>query len=328
MSKRVRILLGGIVLTLMSAYFALYVYSVSLPKKGSSDGFSASWDGRGDPKIASVDPDSPATGLLQVGDEMIAIGGVKIRDNPGVLIVAEMPPGTRFTLTIRRAGELRDVSILTVPYKTRTQFDPLHYISLLFLLTGWAVFLIRPDDKQAWLLALMLGTLTGLVGDAPDNLPSSLTAVVRAAVVMGLLFLPVFVHFFLVFPGRSPLLRRWHRLETLLYLPFLLVLLPVLGSSRSGLANLWLWIFKFEWAWYFVNAAVFVFIAYLAAGLACLFINYRAESLINRRKLRVMMAGSSAGFLNLFALVAVGVSGLQGRMPTLWSWFGTTLFVT
>lgn len=327
MTKRARILLSGILLALMSANFGLYVYSISLPKKGSYAGFSANWDGKGEPRITDVNPDVLAADF-QVGDELIAVDGVKIRDDPRVLIDYNPPPGTPITFTIRRAGVLRDVTIQTVPHWERSRFDSFHYISLLFLLTGWAVFLLRPDDKQAWLLALMLATLTGLVGDAPDNLPSSLTTVVRAAAVMGLLFLPVFVHFFLVFPGRSPLLRRWPRLETLLYLPFLFVLLPVLGSSRSGSANLWLWIYKFEWARYFVDAAVFVVIAYLGAGLACLFINYRAESLVNRRRLRVVMAGSSAGFFNLFLLITGGPAGLEGRMPTLWSWLGTTLYVT
>jgi serine phosphatase RsbU (regulator of sigma subunit) len=328
MSKRARILLGGILLTLMSAYFALYVYSVSLPKKGSSDGFSASWDGKGDPRIASVDPDSPATGLLQAGDEMIAIDGVKIRDNPRVLIDNDMPPGTRFTLTIRRAGELRDVSILTVPYKTRTQFDRFHYINLPFLLTGWIIFLLRPDDKRAWLLAVMLATLTVLVGNDPANLPSWLNPVVGAAAVAGLLFFPVFVHFFLIFPDRSPLLRRWPRLEPLLYLPFIFVLLPALGPGRSGFVSLRLWGLQSGWFRLFISVAIFVAIAYLPAGLACLIINYRAASLINRRRLRVVMAGSAAGFFNLFLLTAGGQIGLPQRIPTLWSWLNTSLLIT
>ena len=327
MSKRARILLGGILLTLMSVYFALYVYSVSLPKKGSSDGFSASWDGRGDPKIASVDPDSPATGLLQVGDEMIAIDGVKIRDNPGILIGNEMAPGTRFTLTIRRAGELRDVTILTVPYKTRTQFDPLHYISLLFLLTGWAVFLLRPDDKQALLLAIMLATLIGLVGNGPANLPSWMALIAGVASIAGLLFFPVFVHFFMIFPDRSPLLRRWPRLEIWLYLPFLLVILPAFGPGRLS-ATVLAWMLKIQWLLHLAFAAVIIVIAYLAAGLVCLAINYRAAHPIARRRLRVVMAGSAAGFLNLLLLIMGDPTGLQGRMPTLWSWFEKCIYVT
>lgn len=327
MTKRARILFGGMVLALMSASFGLYVYSISLPKKGSYSGFSASWDGKGEPRITGANPVVLAADF-QVGDELIAIDGVKIRDNLHVLIDKYDPPGTRIKYTIRRAGALRDVTIQTVPHWERVRFDPLYYINLLFLLTGWAVFLLRPDDKQAWLLALMLATMTGLVGSDPANLPSWLIPVVGAAAIAGLLFLPVFIHFFLIFPGRSPLLRRWPRLETLIYLPFLFVILPVLGVSRSGLPSVTLWMLQSVWFQYFISAAVFLVIAYLGAGLVCLFINYQAENRVNRRRLHVVIAGSGAGFFNLFLLIMGGPSGLQPRMPGLWSWLGTTLYIT
>lgn len=232
MSKRVRILLGGILLALMSTYFGVYIYSITLPKKGSYPGFSAAWDGRGEPHVTSVDPNGLATDL-QVGDELIAINGVKIRDDPRVLINRETPPGTRDGITIRRSGELRDVVIQTVPHQGGIRFDPMYYISLLFLLTGWTVFLLRPDDKQAFLLALMLGALT-VIGSDPVNLPLWLSLIVGVAGALGLLGLPIFVHFFLIFPDPSPLLRRFARLETWLYLPYLLVILPASDNQLSS----------------------------------------------------------------------------------------------
>ncbi len=328
MSKRVRVLFGGVLLALMSAHFGVYVYSLSLPKKGSYPGFNAVWDGSGEPRITAVDPTVLAADF-QAGDELIAIDGVKIRDDPRVLVDNDQPPGTRVTITIRRAGELRDVTVQTVPHRAeRARFDPLYYINFLFLLTAWIVFLLRPNDKQAWLLALMLATLTGLVGKDPANLPSWLNPIVGAASVAGLLLFPVFVHFFLIFPERSPLLRWRLRLEPLLYLPFLFVLLPTLGLIRSGLVSVGPWGLQSEWFQHFLSVAVFVAIAYLPAGLACLIVNYRAASLINRRRLRVVMTGSAAGFFNLFLLTAGGQTGLPLRMPTLWSWLYTTLFIT
>src|SRR5262245_3131300 len=182
MCKRARKLLGGIVLALPTAYVGLYFYSVTWPKKGSSDGWSGTGDGRGEPRVASVDPDGAAANSLQVGDEFIAINGVKIKDDPGLLSISDrVPPGTRYTLTIRRGGELRDVVIQTIPHQGRVRFDRLYYVSLLFLLTAWIIFLLRPDDKQAWLLALMLGTLTIILGDNPANLPSWLSDAVSVA---------------------------------------------------------------------------------------------------------------------------------------------------
>src|SRR5215475_7841067 len=325
MTKRARILLGGIVLALLTAYVGLYIYSLTLPKKGSSDGWSGTWDGKGEPRVVSVDPNGPATSL-QIGDVFIAINGVKIKDDPGLLSISDrVPPGTRYTLTIRRGGELRDVVIQTIPHQGRVQFDRIYYVNLLFLLTAWIIFVLRPDDRQAWLLALMLGTLTIILGNDPANLPSWLSVVVSAAVALGLLFLPVFVHFFLIFPDPSPLLRRWPRLEIWVYLPYLLFLLPVVVPLRlpGGI-----WMFRFQWFRYSVFAVNFLVGAYLAAGLICLLINYRAASPIARRRLRVVMAGSAVGFFNLFLLAVVGVSGLQPRLPTLMSWLGASMFVT
>jgi serine phosphatase RsbU (regulator of sigma subunit) len=326
MSKRVRILIGGVVLGLLSAYVGMYFYSLTLPKKGSDDGLSATWDGKGDPRVVSVDPDGGAT-ILQVGDELIACNGIKIREDPRVLGYNDnAPPGTRVTLTIRRAGELRDVEIRTIPHQERIKFDPYYYISLLFLVTAWIVFLLRPDDKQAWLLALMLGTLTGTLGNEPDNLPSWLGLMaIPAAAALGVLFLPVFVHFFLIFPSPSPLLRRWPRLETWVYLPYLLAVLPIVVTLRlpGGL-----WIFKFQWIGYVFIVVNFLIVAYLGAGLICLLINYRAAGAVARRRLHVAMAGSGAGFLNFFLLVMGGQVGLEARAPVLWSWFGKSFFVT
>jgi serine phosphatase RsbU (regulator of sigma subunit) len=91
---------------------------------------------------------------------------------------------------------------------------------------------------------------------------------------------------------------------------------------------LFIWIYKSEQARYLVRASLFVIIAYLAAGLICLFINYRAESVINRRKLRVVMIGSGAGFFNLFALIGGVEIDLEGRAPALWPWLAKSLFVT
>src|SRR5262245_39832730 len=171
----------------------------------------------------------------------------------------------------------------------------------------------------------MLGTLTIILRNDPTNLPSWLSVAVSATMALELLFLPVFVHFFLIFPDPSPLLRKWPRLEIWVYLPYLLFLLPVVVPLRlpGGI-----WMFRFQWFRYSVFAANVLVGAYLAAGLICLLINYRAASPIARRRLRVVMAGSAVGFFNLFLLAMVGVSGLQPRLLTLWSWLVASMFVT
>ncbi|HMY76071.1 MAG TPA: PDZ domain-containing protein, partial [Blastocatellia bacterium] len=329
MSKRVWIALGATVLLLMTTYFGLYVYSVFLPKTGSSSGFSATWYGTGEPRITGVDPQSPAAGLVQVGDEMIAIDGVKIRDDPSVLLddYRPRPPGIRFTLTLRRAGQLQDVSILTIPHREGRQFAAFNYVNLLFLLTAWAIFLLRPADKQAWLLALMLATLVGLINTGTGNLPNGLRLLAGISSALGLLFSPIFVHFFLIFPEASPHLRRWPRLKTWIYLPYLLVVLPALAPGRVWPPSSF-WLMGFLWFQYLVYLAILIIILYLAAGLICSAVNYRAASLIARRRLRVVMAGSAAGFLNLLLLIAGETTGINARLPSLWSWLDKALLIT
>ncbi len=327
MTKRTHILLGGILLALMSANVGLYIYSMFLPPKGSYHGWDGTWDGKGEPRVTSVDPNGPATGL-QVGDEFTAIDGVKIRDDPRIIDYnIRVPPGTRYTMTIRRAGELRDVAIRTVPHQIRRRFNPVVLVGVLYLLTGWIVFLLRPDNKQAWLLALMVGTLVGLMGQVPTNLPSWLSLIVGAARAVGLLFFPVFVHLFLIFPETSSLLRRRPRLETYLYLPYLLVILPALGPVMFSGDVAW-WLLRFPWFPHFSRVALALVAAYLAAGLACLAINYRDAGPIARRRPRVVMAGSATGLFNLFLIVILEATGLEKRIGVLYSWIDWATFFT
>lgn len=327
MSQRMRIVLGSLLLALMLANLSISIWASLTPPPGSYDGWSGTWDGRGEPTITSVDAGGPAT-KLQAGDEMIAINGTKIRQDPSLLAYAQrVPPGTLVVMTVRRAGELRDITIQTAAHPGRRQFSPIFLVKLLFLLTAAAIFALRPRDWQAWLLALMLGTLTGLLAGKAEGLPAVANFIVGLARVAGIFFLPVFVHFFLIFPERSPLLRRWPRLERYLYLPFLLVMLPLMGPPRlSSTVNFWLLRMP-GIAWLDLAASALV-IAYLAGGLLCLAINYRAADLAARRKLRVMMVGSAAGFLNLLLLVVAQAVGLPPRWKAVGEWIDLALIFT
>jgi hypothetical protein len=167
------------------------------------------------------------------------------------------------------------------------------------------------------LLALMLGTMTGLIGLNSSNLPSWLNLIVGLATALGNQFFPLFVHFFLIFPATSNFLRRWPRLDTWLYLPILPTLLFALGAPRISM-DFVVWLARFQWTKQIGDIIWVINVLYLAAGLICLAINYKAVGVNDRRRLRVVMAGSAAGFFSLFLLL-IGGAGLQPRMPTLWS---------
>jgi len=116
-------------------------------------------------------------------------------------------------------------------------------------------------------------------------------------------------------------------LEYLLYLPCLLLILPVLGPGRLSM-GLALRLSTLPWASKAVMIAVSLIAVYLAAGLACLAINYQAANPIARRKLRVVMAGSGAGFLNLFLLVGLEIVKGQNRLGVVWTWLDRATFIT
>jgi hypothetical protein len=176
--------------------------------------------------IDTVIPDGPAT-VLQIGDEPLAVTS-PLQDRMPLVSPSRwrVPSGTNYTLRVQRQGEVRDFALQTrkVPLLDILPNLTRHFFNLIFLATGLFVFILKPTDKQAILLALMLGLFTGILSPSVDNLPITLQVYVTIIRSIALLFLPVFLHFFLIFPERSPLLDRFPRLERWLYLPVILVM--------------------------------------------------------------------------------------------------------
>lgn len=328
MTKRLRLLFGGAFLALMLLNVAGNIYARFLPFPGSADDWGGGTDGAGRVMVTRVKPGGAAA-ELRVGDEILAINGVDYRVDPQVLGYSDTaPPGTRYRITVRRDGQVREVSVATVPNTERRALNPETFPFILFLLTGLAVFLLRPEDKQAWLLMLMFGALTGL-GSGPIGLPAWWDWLSRIAKGAGLFFLPLFAHFFLIFPERSPLLARRPWLERFLYLPLLLIVAPLFLPSRvmglGAIRLMHLWFFQQKWL---AQLAQGIVVGYLAVGLLSIILNYRAASGEAREKLRVVMAGSGAGFLNLALLVAGELTGWETRFPRVWSWLGASVYFT
>ena len=143
----------------------------------------------------------------------------------------QVPPGTRYKMTVSRDGQSLELPLQTTRVYTNVPSGgPFVFLILTFLLflgTGVTVFLLKPGDEQAWMLSLMLSAWVALF---PLNfyiqLPRWMFLTALLAQTLSTIFLPVFLRFFLIFPERSPLLRRFPRLEWLIYLPYLLLLLP------------------------------------------------------------------------------------------------------
>ncbi len=315
MSLRQRQWVGAMIFVLMFGNFGVGAYStwLSLSRlgNGSYDGWSSRLQSDGRLLIVSVDAGGPASALRR-GDELVSINGLTRREDVDIAnFNRRVPPGTRYLMLIRRQGQLLEIPLVTTAYAATRWIPPLAdlLVQLLFLLTGLIVFLLKASDKQAWLLAIMLGTFTGLFNSELAPLPPFLLTIVVVARVAGLLFLPVFLHFFLIFPERSPLLNRFSRLEGRLYWP-LALMLPLLSVNRlivifrlypslnAFVRNLG--ILNNRWIGLLTLSIV---LGYLAAGLVALVIGYRSTGVAARRKLIVIAAGSGAGVLNLLLLI-------------------------
>ncbi len=212
MKNKRRLILGSLFFALLFFYFGVRVYFVFF-HVGSYDGWSGEQRGIDQPAIVTrTDPQGPAT-LLLPGDEILALNGITTRQAPSILNFAgRVPPGTSYIMTVRRNGQeflLRLTTVENLAQQPDWGQKAFLLIYLIFLLTGLFVFLLKPDNDQAWLLALMLGTFTGLnTWTMPlIVLGRGVEFTIAFVKILGLWSLPLLVQFFLIFPDRSPILK-------------------------------------------------------------------------------------------------------------------------
>jgi sigma-B regulation protein RsbU (phosphoserine phosphatase) len=330
MSKRLRFILVISFFALMLVYCVAGFY-LDLANLGSVDGWRGSGS-NGEYYITEADPQGPAK-ELQLGDRILAINGVSVIDDPGGLgFSSRVPPGTPYTITVKRAGKELTFSFQTIP-RPPAKFPWARLTPLTFWLTGLLVFLLKAEDRQARLLALMLGSFSGLFGGgvSPSLLPEWLALLVALARIGAFWSFPLVLHLFLVFPHQSPLLRRWPSITRWLYAP-LLFILPMFGVGRLPI----------QWSQPIYNwpplrwlsqhglyhLAYLSLLAYIFAALLCLFLSYRTADVVAKRRLRVVIWGSLLGFGSLFLVLVMEFAGAQGSHRTIWDWLQfSTIFV-
>ncbi|HKQ72271.1 MAG TPA: SpoIIE family protein phosphatase [Blastocatellia bacterium] len=319
--KQVRLIFGSVVFALLLSHSVASVY-IWLYPFGSDAGWHGS-ESQGEIYITRVDPQSPSKDL-RTGDKIIAINGVKVAENAGVLgDEYRLPPGSRYSMTLLRDGQELTFTWQTLP-RQRGSFPWNKLITLLFWLSGLFVLLLKADDQQAWLLALTLGCFSTLLGSGfPGDMPLDwLSLSVALARVGGLFSLPLLLHLFLYFPQPSPWLRRWPWLTRLLYVPFCLFVMPTFGLGRLPLEwsipilswqpARWLSEHGLRWAGYLS------LLGYLLAALLCLWLGYRRADVVGRRRLRVVMWGSLLGFGSLFLVIAMEFTNTRASLKTIW----------
>ncbi len=329
MSRQLKLFLCSLFFLLMYLYAGVDTYQtfVVLSHQGAPGWGAAMQDGR--LIISQVEPGGPADGVLRLGDEIVALNGEQI-DSPlqARTIISQIRPHEFYTIKVRRAGQSYEFTLRAASLSA-SFLTGLNAVTLIimasFLITGLAVFLLRPDDKQALLLALMFGIFPTLLPTILTGLPAWLVTLMMIARFMAPLFFPIFFHFFLIFPEPSPLLRRFPHLERYLYLPYLLLFLPVSVLPYVVPQRYLAGVINAGWLNRVMGGLL---VAYIVGGLVSLVVNYRQASRSSRRKLRVVLAGSIAGFLPAFLLVGLSLfSELPRRNPALLQWLVLLVFL-
>src|SRR5262245_30794888 len=323
MNSPVRFIWGIAFFALLLVYSAASFYVWIYPP-GSDAGWY--WSGVfGEFQVSGIDLQGPAQ-ELRPGDKIIAINGVNAAEHAGVLYdVYRLAPGSPYSMTVERNGQEMTFAWQTIP-RRRGSFPWDRLIPPLFWLSGLIVLSLKAEDRQAWLLALMLGSFSTLVntGWQQEIATTWLALPVALAHIGGLFSVPLLFHLFLYFPQPSPWLRRWPKLTRWLYAPLCLVVLPTFGVMRLPLE----WATPIvswppaRWLWEhgLLLAANLSMMGYLLAALVCLWLSYRTADTAGRRRLHVVMWGSPIGISSLFLVLVMQATNTQEKWNNMWNW--------
>ncbi len=200
-----------------------------------------------------IDPNGPGYlyGMLRKGDVLLAIDENRIRTKIDLVknLWIASRSGRKVTYQISRGGQLLPPTLALASKGTPLAYYYLALIGLLTLIIALVVFfnsghpLAATNIYYYWLSLLLymfyVFSATGVM-DGPDSLFFSLD---KLAFVV---FPPLLLHFFLIFPQRKRVIRERPALLALLYLPGLVLLagralffLPVAkGLDDAGILRL------------------------------------------------------------------------------------------
>lgn len=220
--RRVCHFLSILFAAIVTTYAVLWVIQIrhSGPQPGFTN-YEYSADARSI-KVGTVFPQSPAEQAgLRPGDLILAIDGQKLQDlRP---FYESIILGRKDVVELRvqkpdSPGTLRRIEVVLraekpAPKRSTRLEDllnlPMAYYPLGFLVVGLGVLMLRPDDPNAWLLALLFASFIGLGPLFEGNVPKHLRGfAVAYKIVMSWSSAALFYYFFAIFPAPSPLDRR------------------------------------------------------------------------------------------------------------------------
>ena len=285
---------------------------------------------KGSIEVFNVAPASPAERAgLRASDQIIALNGQSLTSYRLFdRVWSRSRPGDSVDVTIRRNGAPTPLTLHATFRATTTDNiadsparssarSVLSLFPILFLVVGFTVLFLRPDTRDAWLLALLFAGFIAVPGfsdrEALPRLLGDFTAIYQN--VFGALLAPVFYIFFAVFPAKSPLERKvpWLKWVALgLAAVEIVPGLPLAGSQWPAGIRHWLGDLVA------IQARSSLHYLWLLLGMVSLLWNcYGREIPVDaRRKSRVLLLGTLAGVLPI-ALERFLVD-LYGYRPLFW----------
>jgi sigma-B regulation protein RsbU (phosphoserine phosphatase) len=268
--------------------------------------------------VERVWPGSPGEAAgFRKGDEVVSVNGIScwsLRDISECL--SRMDPGDTILYVVKRGHALRTVPLTfaSPPLSEVLRKALLILVGLSFVTTGLLVYFKRADKLALvfYLLCLAFGLV--LLNVVNFEISSARHAYKAAFYDLVVLALPaLFLHFFLVFPERSPLLVGHPRLEYLIYAPAAVFFVvseffnTMIFSYGRAYANA-IGLFQSVTACYFIVFVILGLIEFLRS-----YGRLRIASV--RRKLRLVVWGTVAGTMPLVFVRIVLSIGPSVEIP-------------
>ena len=238
-----------------------------------------------------------------LNDEIISVNGAEFLPENFRETESRFKPGDRYSLGLRRDGQLLSVE-LVVPSLSTVRILDRYLVGLLipalFILVGGAVFLLKPNDKLALLIVAGFCTAGVSLLQVPPYfrlswmLPTWLINIYYWGIIFSSVCIPVGLHFFLVFPKRLSLMRRFPAIEYLLYLPSLIFIL--LTSRVNLITSYWMPLDPSTVRIFYLIVNI-GYGLYGVAALSALLINYFQANETDRRRIRLMSVGFALAFI-------------------------------
>ncbi len=267
---------------------------------------------------------------IQAGDRLLAIDGRRVRGlGQWDLIRINFEVGKPYRLQVERDGKPleRVMTMQRRSWSQQTRYRRIGFVlntagALLTLLVSFLVAFTRPYEWVARIGALSIALLGGsayLYGTAAiiRRLPIVVGALIWWPQVGFFIFPALFFAFCSMFP-RKLFRTRWIWLANI---PSLYFLWPIAGFYYFTFVNPAAEFTASDWG---PRVGATLLFAYVGAGLVALILNYRRLDDVNqKRRIRVLVAGSLVGYLVLvpYAVIsAMRASAQSGVGRVLASW--------